>query len=201
MKVFASVFLLTATALSFAQMGPPPGGPPMGAPPQGGRSQSQSQSQSARQQPAPQTQTQTETVRLLSLSSVQNDLGLNLTEWTALNRVVRTLKGSSVTEDQALAAVSQVLTTAQVNRLKELLVQDLGYGSLALSDVRSRLSLTTDQAAQIDSILSLVATAKKSAAPGSVKALQAQANAQLAKVLTADQDTKLRGLAGKALGS
>lgn len=196
MKVFASFVLVSAAVVSFAQIGPPPGGPPTGVPPQGGRSQSQSQSP---RQPA--AQTQTETVRLLSLSSVQNDLGLNLTEWTALNKVVRTLKGASVTEDEALAAVSQVLTTAQVNRLKELLVQDLGYGSLALSDVRSRLALTTEQAAQVDSILSLLAAAKKGAAPGAVKGLQAQANAQLAKVLTADQDAKLRGLAGKALGS
>jgi len=193
MKGFASVVLLAVTVVSFAQMGLPPGGQG-GPPPQGGRGQGQAQV--ARQ---PVGESQTETVRLLSLSAVQNDLGLNLTEWTALNRVVRTLKGASVTEDQALAAVGKVLTMDQVNRLKELLVQSLGYGSLALSDVRSRLSLTTDQAAQVESILGLLAAAKKGAAPGAVKGLQARANEQLAKVLTAEQDAKLRALAGKAL--
>lgn len=182
----------------FAQQGPPPGGPPR----QGGNGMNRS---------VPQTRVATtptsETVRLVSLSAVQNDLGLTLNQWTGINAAVRSLRGASTTEDQALATVSKALTAAQSARLKELLVQDLGYGSLALTDVRAQLTLTAEQAKSMTFVLSTFDTAKKALASASPEAaqkaladLQSQTNASLAKLLTSEQDAKLRSLAGRALG-
>ena len=137
------------------------------------------------------------------------DLALTLSEATALGQIARALRGTSVTEDTALAAVSKALTTEQAARLKELLVQDLGYNSLALASVRGQLSLTDDQATQIVSLVSTLEAAKTaiatstdaSAATKARATLMSKTSSELAELLTEDQDKKLRSLAGRALGA
>jgi len=164
---------------------------------------------SPRTQPAKATEVSA-TIQLLSRSDVEKDLGITAEQYSQLSQVARTLSTQSVTEDTACASVSKVLTATQMSRLTELLVRYLGYGSLALSSVRSKLELTTEQQAQIANILSQLsqsrqvvqstATSDLAAARGKAE-LQKQANTLLGKVLTSEQDASLRTLAGKALGS
>ena len=210
MKLATALALAALSPVVFAQVGPRPqgqggpGGP--GGPPSSGMGRSGgSASSSARSNGAGET----ETLRILSMKAVQTDLSLTASEASALSDAARTLRSGATTEDAALAVVSKVLTAAQAARLKELLVQDLGYSSLALSDVRARLSLTDDQTAQIAGLVSTLETAKAAlatstdvaAAAKAGSALMVKTSAELAKVLTADQDAKLRALAGRALGA
>lgn len=199
MKISLVLAFAALSPIVLAQAGPPPrtggqmggAGRPSGGPPAASKS------------------TETETIRLLRLSSVQSDLGLTSDEATQLGVAARSLQGTTATEDTALATVAKVLTSDQVNRLKELLVQDLGYNSLAIADVRAQLSLTADQTTQITSLVSTLETAKAalasstdaSAANKATSTLMAKTSSDLAKVLTQDQDKKLRSLAGRALGA
>ncbi len=146
------------------------------------------------------SQTTTETMRLLGLKAVQTDLGLTLNEWTALSAFARTNGTATLTEDAAFTAVGKILTEAQTTRLRELLVQDLGYAALSLSSVRAQLELTTEQATSVTALTSNLQIAKKAVSnPQALVELQKTTRAALAKALTASQDAKLRSLAGRAL--
>ena len=185
--------------VAFAQMGRPPGGPsgPGGMAPSNGRRNAPNPSQTS---PSPQT----ETIRLLGLPAVQTELALNAVQHSALVSVARTL-GNTVSEETAFGKVSKALTLAQTTRLRELLVQDMGYNAPGLSTVRSVLSLTSEQTAQISSILSLVESARRAAATASdpraaqqaLSGLASPSSAALAKVLTVEQDARLRTRAGR----
>lgn len=145
-----------------------------------------------------------ETMRLLGLRSVETEIGMTQAQWNALNSIASKLIASGATEQQSLDAVSGSLSEAQVNRLKELLVQDLGYGSLALKDVQDALMLSSDQLSQIVSLISSYDTVRKalltstSDVSKAITQLRTTTNSSLAKVLTAEQDAKLKSLAGKA---
>ena len=86
--------------------------------------------------PVPNSTTVAETIRILGLSNVQKDLGLTSAELEGLAGVARNV----ATEDAAVAAASRILTTAQTNRLLELLGQDMGYGALQIAAVRTPLA-------------------------------------------------------------
>ena len=201
MRIIASFTLVSTAACAWCQMGPLPGGMGQGGPPMrsGGMGQGQvqgrgnSQSQGARM-------SVTETIRLLSLKAVQNDLQIDAQQYSALSTVARTAQGTTLTEDQALSAVGKVLTVAQTTRLTELLVQDMGYGSLALSSVRAKVDLKADQATAITALTSTLDDTKKAGVSSQALAsMRTKTNAALAKLLTAEQDAKLRALAGKSL--
>lgn len=202
MKTLSLLTLLTVGASASAQMGPPPGGPggPGGPPPS--TANRASGGASAR---TGSTFAGTETIWLLTLATVQKDLGLTRDEYDALGTTAKSLK-TGATEDTALAAVAKVLTADQTTRLKELLVQDLGYNALALADVRAALSLTADQQTAITALVSSLQTSTQAvvATPDAAATrarLRSQTSANLAKLLTAEQDAKLRNLAGRALGA
>ncbi len=151
----------------------------------------------------------TEAIHLLSLTAVQTDLAMTADQWSALNSLASQLQAGSASEDQSLAAVGGVLTETQTKRLKELIVQDMGYGSLALTSIREELDLSADQTSQIttltatfDSVKKALATATNAAlSQTALTQLRKETNAGLAKILTSSQDTKLRSLAGKMLNS
>lgn len=156
--------------------------------------------------PAAEASYSTETIRLLAMKSVQTELAITATELTALGTIAQGLQSASTTEESALTAVAKVLTAAQVTRLKELLVQDMGYGSLAIASIREDLKLSTEQTTRITTIVASLASSK-AALQGTttdrstVQRLTAAASAQMGKVLTADQDAELRARAGKAVGT
>ena len=201
MKLATALALAVLSPIVLAQGGPPPRQSGMGGPPQGTSSRPNG--------PSVAVSMETETIRLLGMRSVQSDLALTSEEFNALGTIARTLRGATATEDTALAAVSKALTADQLARLKELLVQDLGYNALALADVRAKLSLSDEQVERITSLVSTTEIAKSALAASTDAAsatrakatLAAKTSAELAKVLTEDQDKKLRALAGKALGS
>jgi hypothetical protein len=150
----------------------------------------------------------TETIRLLGLKSVQEDITMTENEYTDLSQLANTLPAASTTEDQAYTAVSKVLTKTQSDRLEQLLIQDLGFGSLEISDVRTKLNLSSDQTTQINALVASLQTAKQailgmnSSAVASVQAISKVANStdlSLEVALTADQRTKLKGMVGKTL--
>lgn len=131
-------------------------------------------------------------------------------EYSILPRLAPTLPAATTSEDQAFGSVSRVLTSTQTSRLEELLVQDLGYGAVALSDVRMKLGLSTDQTMQITGLLSTLESAKKAIiglntdanrTKSAVSQVAASANQSIEAALTADQRSKLQSLAGKNLGS
>lgn len=185
----AALAFLALVSVASAQKGPPPGE----RPPMAGRGTSRSAP------PVPNSTTVAETIRILGLSNVQKDLGLTSAELKGLAGVARNV----ATEDAAVAAASRILTTAQTNRLLELLVQDMGYGALQIAAVRTPLGLSAEQTQATEAILSDLATTKRSFATANLSTARAesQTNAALAKLLTAEQDVKLRSLAGRALGS
>ena len=203
MKLFTALALAALSPIVLAQNGPPP---------QRGGMARQSNTVSA---PSTKMATnravsqESETIRILRLKAVQVDLGLSQTELQELSSIALSLSRTSATEEIAYTAVSQALTAAQATRLQQLLVQDLGYNALALSDVREQLFLQDSQSAQIASLVSTLEAAKSAlassldvASAASAKtSLLAKAGAKLAKVLTADQDKKLRSLAGRSLAN
>jgi len=151
-----------------------------------------------------------ETIQLLSRFDVQKDLAITAEEYSQLSTIASRLSGQLVSEDSVRTSVAAVLTAAQAKRLTELLVQSMGYGSLALADVREKLNLTDTQQSRISDTITQYDNAKRllrssaastQAATQALSSLKLQANELLAKVLTADQDKALRALAGKALGS
>lgn len=190
MKRIATLVLTALAPLTFAQTGPPSGHGGRGGPPMGRTAP----------QAATTTAAQTETLRLLGLNKVQNELGLTLSEWTALNALARAAKTTALTEDQALAAVAKILTTEQTARLTALLVQSLGYNALVLSSVRAKLELTAEQATSVTALMANLETVRRAVTnPQTLAEVQKTTSAALAKLLTAEQDVKLRALAGRPL--
>lgn len=197
-KLFLGLALTVATSLAGAQGRPQPmppsgqSGSPMSAP----QRTNTAKSVSSVEMP--------ETIRLLSLRSVETELGMTQAQWNTLNNIAGKLISSGASEQQSLDAVSPTLSEAQLTRLKELLVQDLGYGSLALNDVRDSLALSSDQLTQIVSLISSYDTVRKalltstSDVSKALTQLRTTTNNSLAKVLTAEQDTKIKSLTGKA---
>lgn len=157
-----------------------------------------------------QVQSVTVTIELLGMTSVQRDLAITAEQYAALSALAAKAQSTGLTEDAVRASAATILSAAQSARLTELLVQYLGYGSLAFADVRAKLELSEDQEARIADILTGLAAAKRavvstattaSALQRATAELQSSANARLAKVLTEDQDKRLRAQAGKPIGS
>jgi len=206
LKRTAILFALTASTLALAQGPPPRGGAGQRPPPQ--------TNQTSNRPGPPQNRTSTSTaatsatITLLSRTDVQRDLAITADQYSQLSQIARSVSGQTASEDSIRASVARALSSDQINRLTELTIQYLGYGALSLSDVRANLKLSTDQEARISEILSSLAQSKQtlqaaasnpSAAQKALAELQSQANGQLAKVLSADQDKLLRAMAGRSL--
>ena len=210
MKAFTILIAASIVAISAAQYPPyqPRGSTGSTGPTNSGPSQ-QSQQQSAQHgtnsaASSPAATVPTEVIRVLSSSTVQQELDITSEELSELDRAARSLQASTTSEDEAFTAVSKSLTSAQIAQLEKLMVQDLGYGALALSYVRSKLSLTDAQTTQITTLTSIQEAAKRailmqssnaSAAVKSISGIADITNAALAKVLTAAQDSAMRKLA------
>lgn len=206
MRVFTSLAFALFAATGFAQ-GVFINGVPNRAPSQ---AQVQAFARASANQAAIVSLARTETVRVLSLASVQKELSITRGQYMALDKAAATLNGKISTEDEAASAVSMLLTEEQNVRLQELLIQDMGYGALALSGVREKLSLTADQSSRITEAVTTLTTAKTAILTGTNDAstagkalgeLARTVNTTLSKVLTGEQDKAFRALAGKSLGS
>jgi hypothetical protein len=152
----------------------------------------------------------TETIRLLGMTSVEQKLGMTADEYTELTHLSRSMSAATTSEEQAYSAVSKFLTTSQISLLQTLLVEDLGYGALALSTVRSQLNLSSSQSGQILAILDTLEAAKRTilsmesqarTAVAAVSKIATKANISLAMILTSTQDAQLRLLSTRAVAS
>jgi hypothetical protein len=146
----------------------------------------------------------TEVIRVLSTTSAQKELSLTSDELASLGEISRNILAVNTSEGDAFAAVSKALTTTQIAKLQQLMVEDLGYGALALSAVRSKLTLTEAQSSQVSTLVDIQEAAKRailsqsSNADSAVKAVSQLAsltNSALAKILTSTQDSALHKLA------
>jgi len=201
-KGFWAIALAAFSAAGITQGGPPP--QPPGSPPKmgpGGNGVGQPRSGQPRNQ---QQSVQSVYIQILARSDVQADLQVTAAQRTQLGLIAQQKSQSS---DQAvLAQIAQVLTPDQVTRLKQLYIQYLGYSALASSEIQDALSLSAEQKARIQSILTLkVQGALNSTVvqPNTAKLqlLPSQIVSQLAKVLTSTQDAQIKAMAGKQLGS
>lgn len=205
LKWTAILFGLTVSTLTPAQGPPPRGGAGQRPPTPNGQNANRSGSQQSRTSTT--ASVTSATITLLSRTDVQRDLEITVDQYNQLSQIARSVANQPVSEDSVRASVARVLSTNQATRLTELTIQYLGYGALALTDVRAKLKLTTDQEARVSEILASLAQSKRtvqaaanpSAAQKAISELQSQSNAQLAKVLSSDQDKALRAMAGRFL--
>ena len=198
MKTILSFFVVASAAVAAAQL-------PYN---QGFQYGQQTQSRPNRTQPKLLSSvTPTETVRVLETQ--QDELALTEDEDASLNQLAPNLLAATTSEDKAFGEVSKVLTPKQAARLEELIVQDLGYGSITLADVRSKLAFTKEQTAQVTPLLAEFEAAKSAilqlktdatAARAAVSQVAQVMNGSLQAILTPEQTTKLHDLAGKQAG-
>ena len=118
-------------------------------------------------------------------------------------------KQMSDLQKQVDEKLATILTPEQTNRLKEISIQMSGSSAALRSNVAKELGITADQKTQLEALQRKMGQANRSlmqkvrdqemdmeSAQASMKKNSESLNAEIDKVLTADQRTKLKAMGG-----